>query len=96
MRDRRAAPRLPVNISGSAVMSSFSAKCTIEEISETGARLRFTHALVLPLKFLLRFSDDYEEIATMVWRRGDVVGVSFARPIPMQEYRRASLAKAYA
>jgi hypothetical protein len=72
-------------MAGSAMTASFSATCIIEELSEKGARLRFSYALVLPLKFILKFEDHgYEEMVTMVWRKGDVVGVSFARPIPME------------
>jgi hypothetical protein len=71
--------------------ASFSATCTIEEVSNTGGRLHFTHSIVLPLKFVLKFVDDeYEEMVTMVWRKGAVVGVSFARPIPMQHLDRQS------
>ena len=86
MRDRRTAPRLAIGKTGIAVTTAFSATCSIEEMSEVGARLQFGHAMVLPLKFILKFADDgYEELVTMVWRKGAVVGVSFARPIPMQQ-----------
>ena len=86
MRDRRTTSRLAVSNIGSAVTTAFSANCSIEEMSEVGARLQFSHAMVLPLKLILKVADDgYEELVTMVWRRGAVVGVSFARPIPMQQ-----------
>ena len=94
MRDRRSAQRVTVEKVGSALTAHFSAPCRIEELSKTGARLHFSHALVLPLKFILRFAEDgYEEMVTMVWRKGAVVGVSFARPFPMQVDRRSSPAK---
>jgi hypothetical protein len=61
-------------------------------MSEVGARLQFRYALVLPLKFTLRFADHgYEELVTMVWRKGSVVGVSFARSIPMQQIDQLAL-----
>lgn len=91
MRDRRSASRASVNKAGSASTANFSGNCTIEELSKTGARLHFSHAMVLPLKFVLRFVDDgHEEMVTMVWRKGAVVGVSFARPIPMDHLDRQS------
>ena len=91
MRDRRSASRFTANKAGSAVTANFAANCTIEEMSKTGARLNFSHAIVLPLKFILKFVDDgYEEMVTMVWRKGAVVGVSFARPIPTEHLDRQS------
>ncbi len=91
MGDRRSASRLTVNKAGSAVTANFAANCFIEEVSKTGARLHFSQAVVVPLKFVLKFVDDgYEEMVTMVWRKGAVVGVSFARPIPMEHIHRRS------
>ncbi len=82
MVERRRAPRTAVEETATAVTPSLSAKCAINEISATGARLTFTHAMILPWKFTLRFEEDgHEESVQMIWRKGAVVGVSFLRPI---------------
>jgi hypothetical protein len=84
MRDRRKAPRRPLIETGVVITTSMSVRCVIEDISDTGARLTFAYALVLPSRFRLLFEKDgREEHAQMIWRNGAIVGVSFSRAIEM-------------
>lgn len=91
MRERRRAPRQKFSGTGLAVTPSMSARCVIEDLSASGARLTFSYAAVLPWNFVLRFDDDErEERVQMVWRNGAVVGVSFRLPIQMPAARSAA------
>ena len=97
MQNRRNAPRCQAMETGVAVMPSMSARCVIEEISDSGARLTFPYAPVLPWHFLLRFDKDgREEHVQMIWRNTATVGVSFSRPIRMPEAVRPSTVHAEA
>ncbi len=89
MKDRRSTPRRNFSKAGSALTATFSANCTIEEISRHGARLRLSRPMALPLKFVLKFSDFGDrKTVTLVWQKGTLVGVSFARSLPLQKLER--------
>ncbi len=83
MKERRLAKRTKVAAQKRVVLhGAVSARCDINDVSATGASLTFDYARVLPSKFKLRFLEDgHEETALMIWRRGAVVGISFARPL---------------
>jgi PilZ domain len=53
--------------------------CSISDISESGARLLLEHDAELPEKFILLLTPkgDARRICRLVWRDGNVLGVSF-------------------
>jgi len=93
MRDRRRAARRLLIETGLVITPSMSARCVIEDLSDTGARLSFAYALVLPWRFRLSFEKDgREEHVQMIWRNGAIVGVSFSRAIEIAGVARAKVA----
>ena len=76
-------------MAGSAITARISADCTIEEIGKDGARLRLSRPIALPMKFVLKFSDFGDrKTVTLVWQKGTLVGVSFARSLPLEKLER--------
>ncbi len=64
---------------------SVSIPCTIRNISTGGALIEATEVSLLPLAF--RLFDPSQGLAydsTVVWRRGNQVGVAFARTIDLK------------
>ncbi|MGL4285885.1 MAG: PilZ domain-containing protein [Phreatobacter sp.] len=53
--------------------------CLIQDISETGARLRLDDDVALPERFLLRLAENRPQsrLCRLVWREGPVIGVAF-------------------
>ncbi len=89
MGDRRSTPRKTVSKAGSAITARVSVDCTIEEISKHGARMRLSRPMALPMKFVLKFSEyGDKKTVTLVWQKGSVVGVSFARSLPLEKLER--------
>lgn len=79
MTDRRVAPRLKTLLTGRCVFDGRSFDCTIVNISLSGARLAFGFPVGLPDRFRLHIGGrDNVYAATVVWRRGLEVGVSFS------------------
>ncbi|NIY16299.1 MAG: hypothetical protein GWM98_16070 [Nitrospinaceae bacterium] len=52
-------------------------KCTIVEISNSGARLRPTDALILPNEFTLKISPEQEVLCEAIRRSEFEIGVRF-------------------
>lgn len=53
--------------------------CLIQDISETGARLRLHDDVALPERFLLRLAENRPQsrLCRLVWREGPALGVAF-------------------
>ncbi|MBN8937947.1 MAG: PilZ domain-containing protein [Rhizobiales bacterium] len=53
--------------------------CLIQDISETGARLRLDDDVALPERFLLRLAENRPQsrLCRLVWRDGPALGVAF-------------------
>ena len=96
MLERRQLPRTEEDGEALASLNSWSAPCTVENMSPTGARLRFRTAAILPLKFNLRIlAQGRDEFAQVIWRHGAVAGVSFVSPAMSDALRERSSASAY-
>jgi hypothetical protein len=79
--DRRAARRFEIDKPASAAFDfgRSMARCGIVDISETGARLKFTNARTIPATFTLYVEEDgFFVECEVVWRREGRVGVRFA------------------
>jgi len=58
-------------------------ECTVLDMSETGARLRFRGGVILPKKFAAYLADTGREIGvTVVWQKGMLAGVRYAERLP--------------
>ena len=73
-------------ISGSTVLD-----CVVENLSVTGARLRFGVPLPVPETFALRFLDGASHPARRRWARGAAVGIVFEGEGPFGEAKRQHL-----
>ena len=76
-------------INGSTVLD-----CVVENLSATGARLRFGVPLPVPDTFALRFPDGALHPARRRWARGTAVGIAFEGEGPVGEAKRQHLAEA--
>ncbi|HVY56228.1 MAG TPA: PilZ domain-containing protein [Xanthobacteraceae bacterium] len=80
MDNRRAAPRQRSFLQGRIYFNNrrSSVDCLIRDISETGAKLMFSHAVSTPEALELYIPNkDATFRARVQWRRGDEVGVAF-------------------
>jgi len=60
-----------------------SVDCLIRDLSETGARLKFSDAITTPEVLELHIPNKQETHRAQVqWRRGDEIGVAFVRDEP--------------
>jgi len=83
MDNKRGSPRQRVLKSGKIVFAggSFSVDCTIRNMSDTGARLQIPTTVAIPDRFILfDVHVDTRRQATVVWRKGDQIGVRFDPP----------------
>ena len=62
--------------------------CIVENLSDTGAKLRFAHPTPLPEAFALRFPDGTSHAARRRWSRGATVGIAFEGGGPAAEVER--------
>lgn len=51
--------------------------CEVQNLSETGARLRLGTLVEVPESFSLHFQDGRRRMAEIAWRRGDLLGIRF-------------------
>jgi hypothetical protein len=78
MTDRRVAPRLKTLLTGRCLFDGHAFDCSIVNISLSGARLAFGFPVGIPDRFRLHIGGkDNVYHATVAWRRGLEVGVSF-------------------
>ena len=80
MDNKRSNARQRVLKGGKIVFAggSFSIDCTIRNRSATGARLQVPTTVAIPDKFTLVDAQcGTQLLATVVWRRGDLMGVRF-------------------
>lgn len=90
--NRRVAPRHRVLKDGKIVLlNNWSVvDCTVRDISDSGARLVCRDQAAVPQDFrLLLLSEQTIRSCTVVWRRGDEVGVHFtgeARRAPPRKW----------
>ena len=94
MRDQRNTARESPELAGKAVLSGRTdAECSVGELAATGARLSFSHPIILPRQFTLRFAGEDHRV-TVVWQAGVSAGVRFQSPtrayVPEQKKRFAS------
>jgi len=83
MDSKRGSPRHPVLKSGKIVFAggSISVDCTIRNLSETGSRLQIPTTVAIPDRFtLVDAHGGTRREATVVWRKGDQMGVRFDPP----------------
>ena len=80
MDEHRISRRQRVLKSGKIVYAkgSIVIDCTIRNISETGAQLKVPTTVGIPDRFEFRETMGCKgRLATIVWRRGDLIGVRF-------------------
>lgn len=65
--------------------------CIVENMSSTGARIRFGNPIALPAVFALRFHDGGSHPARRRWARGVVAGIEFSGEGPAAEAERRHL-----
>lgn len=77
--DNRAAPRQRVLKGGRIVINDgFSTfKCTVRNLSETGARLKVESIVGIPDSFQLAMDDGRKYACTAVWKTATEIGVKF-------------------
>jgi hypothetical protein len=76
--DRRAEPRNPGLLWGKVIYKDVAKDCVINDLSNSGARLRLTSFAALPDKFDLFIFDKRRTFkAAVQWRAGDQAGVVF-------------------
>ena len=68
--------------------------CIVENMSNSGARVRFGNPIALPNVLALRFHDGTSHPARRCWGRGEVVGLEFSGEGPAAEAERRHLARA--
>ncbi len=68
--------------------------CIVENMSSTGARVRFANPMALPEVLALRFSDGTSYPAQRRWSHCEVVGLRFSGDSPAAEAERRHLARA--
>lgn len=79
-KDRRGAPRQKSFLQGRIYYNGrrSSADCLIRDITESGARLRFSGSVTVPEVFELYIPNKQETLrAHIKWHRGEDVGVEF-------------------
>ncbi len=79
--DHRRAPRLRALLGATITFNQggSTVDCLVRDISESGARLAVPASVTLPAAFdLLIPRKNKKRLVRMLWRRADVVGVSFA------------------
>ena len=79
-QDLRRSPRLKAIKSGQIIVEGTgdAFDCTIRNISETGAMLRFDGDVELPKQVqLVILSHDIQVRADVIWNRGTEVGIEF-------------------
>ena len=80
MDNKRGTPRKRALKSGKIIYAggSFSIDCIIRDLSDTGARLQVPTTVTIPDSFILVDAHaGVRRAATVVWRRGDRMGVRF-------------------
>ena len=80
MNDKRGKSRQRTLKGGKIVFGggAFSVDCTIRNLSDTGARLQVPTTVAIPDTFtLVEGQGGKSRQATVVWRKGDVLGVRF-------------------
>jgi hypothetical protein len=80
MDSKRGSPRQRVLKSGKIVFAggSISVDCTIRNLSEAGARLQIPTTVAIPDRFtLVDAHARTRREATVIWRKGDQIGVRF-------------------
>ena len=83
MDSKRGSPRQRVLKSGKIVFAggSISVDCTIRNLSEAGARLQIPTTVAIPDRFtLVDAHARTRREATVIWRKGDQIGVRFDLP----------------
>ena len=68
--------------------------CIVENLSATGAKLRFAPPAPLPEALALRFPDGTSHAARRTWSRGATVGIAFEGGGPAAEAERRHLVEA--
>lgn len=85
MNERRALPRHKTFIQGRIYFNNrlSSTNCIVRELAENGSRLEVSETVTLPDAFELYLpsKDEYFH-AKVEWRRGNSVGISWAREQP--------------
>lgn len=80
IKDRRSTPRQKSFLQGRIYFNGrrSSADCLIRDITDAGARLRFSGSVTVPEVFELYIPNKQETLrAHIKWHRGDDVGVEF-------------------
>jgi hypothetical protein len=80
---KRGLARLSTWLDATLVMPDRSANCQMEDISRTGCRIRLGEPARRGATVLVRI-ERLEEIGTVVWAKGAICGVRFARPIAVE------------
>jgi hypothetical protein len=80
---KRGLARLSTRLDATLVMPDRSANCQMEDISRTGCRIRLGEPARRGATVLVRI-ERLEEIGTVVWAKGAICGVRFARPIAVE------------
>ena len=95
--NKRAAARKRV-LKGARIVyndRSSTLSCTVRDLSDTGARLRVPQGQAVPAQFdLLIDADGFEAPCTVVWRRGEEVGVTFDEAPTVNSAKRAQVVTA--
>ena len=68
--------------------------CIVENMSSSGARVRFANPIALPEVLAVRFHDGTSYPARRRWSRGEVAGLQFSGESPAAETERRHLAQA--
>ena len=68
--------------------------CVVENMSASGAKLRFGNPTSLPAAFALRFPDGTSHAARRRWSLGTAVGIEFEGDGPAAEAERRHMAEA--
>ncbi len=95
--DKRVAARKRV-LKGARIVyndRSSTLSCAVRDLSDTGARLRVPQGQAVPSRFdLLIDADGFDAPCTVVWRRGEEVGVTFDAPPTVNDAKRAQVVTA--
>jgi len=83
-RERRRIPRQLVSEAATATLfAETSVDCLIIDVSEGGARLRFSQAISLPSTFELHCGNSGRSWwAILMWQNDQTAGVRFSNPLP--------------
>lgn len=96
-QDNRGAGRKRVLKGGTIAFNNRAStlSCTVRDLSDTGARLRVAKGQAVPSQFDLVVEVDGLEVpCSVVWRKGEEVGVSFDAPPTLGTPRRAQVVTA--